>query len=578
MKSAYTERTQTLQTQRGIRQILSVVITMLALLTSCVDESSRSSSKTITSFGTTSETYCETYYDVSSLTCRSSSCASGTHEADADEISAVLEELEEMLEDEDITEDEYDEIYENLEAAETICVDGSGILRPTDQVYIDGDVCACQDGLPASINDCESFCASEDSTESITVFGDVTLGSDILLNDELGNLYNWCYAEIDGSDYTGPGCSLEVWDGDAYQYLSISISEGSNSFTAVLDNLDQKVTYIMRIKETESGSEAQSEAWQLYLKEYTEEDEDSDGPLNVTPVSQYTCIYRATATDSDGDVNYTEYARQHFYFASDNTPSSLPDDTDTIICHDVQTYGDDDSSLYPRLELTTAFVMWNQDDSRFNDSDSDGTIDVNEDMTEDYKSLTNQEDSSDVELELFSVFSWNNIPEIDGWKSSTEANLGLIMIPFIGEDDHADCPVQADYLGDNTLYNLIGDYVGVDTEGIYMAESEPYSDGSSTIIDIIIVPEAALKEVWFYYEDGQYLVPDDDTAETKTIRFYYPMDPDAPYIQKASQTLYTVRYPDEIGTDGTTTGIITGTRPPDNRFACVPASEQASKV
>ncbi len=558
-----------------IRSILALMLSSLILLSSCVEDSPRSG-KLIEQFGVTEEEYCSTYYDVSALNCRNSSCATGTHEATADEITQVKDELENLLEEEELSQEDYEDIVANVTAAEVICVDGSGILRPDGEVYLSGDLCACQNGLPASINGCETTCADKASTTDVTLFGKVTLGPNILLNEELGNLYNWCNAEITGSDYTGPGCKLEFSDGDTTDYAEITIPVGSNTFSVVLSttSMKQNQTYIVKIVERESGSFASSNAKQLSLKEYEEDDTDPLGPLNITPVSQYSCILRQTSTDPDnGDVTYVTIAKQHYYYSSGNTPPSLPDDTPQYLCHDEQTYGEDDSVLYPRLELSQPFVMWNQDDTRFNDSDSDGVIDVNEKITEDYKVATGNVSDSSIDLQLFSVFPWNSIPAIDGWRSSTQANLGLIMIPFVNNQNLAECPDQQDYIGDNPLYNVIGDYVGVDTEGLYMAESEPYQDSQgNTIIDIIMIKETNLKQTWFYYEDGKFLKPDTTTSRTKTIHFFYPLDKDAPFIQKASQVLYTVRYPDEIGTDGVTTGIVTGNRPPDNRFACIPVS------
>lgn len=564
------------QQERNLFTRVALILGMLPLIliTSCVSENPRSS-KLIEKFGTAVEESCSTYYDVSSLSCRQNSCATGTHEATADEITQVNEELEELLQNEDLTQDEYDEIIANVESAKVICVDGSGILRPDGEVKISGDLCACKNGLPASINGCETTCASKTATANITLFGKVSLGPSILLNKELGNLYNWCNNEITGSDFTGPGCKLEFSDGDNTDYAEINIPVGGNTFTVDLSttSMKQNQTYIIKIVETESGSAASSNTKQIHLKEYEEEDTSPTGPLNVSPVSQYSCILRQISTAPNGDISYVTIAKQHYYFASGNTPPSLPDDTPRYVCHDVQTYGEDDSILYPRFELTQPFVMWTQDDTRFNDSDSDGVIDVNERITEDYKVATGKVNDASVELELFSVFPWNSIPQIDGWKGSTQANIGLIMIPFVNGQNLAECPKQSDYIGDNPLYNVIGDYVGVDTEGLYMAESEPYQDSQgNTIIDIIMIKESDLKRTWFYYEDGKFLVPDTTTSRTKTIHFFYPLDKNAPYIQKASQVLYTVRYPDEIGTDGVSTGLVTGNRPPDNRFACIPAS------
>lgn len=553
---------------------LELGLVALCMLTSCVADTPRSG-KNIAKFGTTSADTCTTFYDLSALSCRPSACVSGTHQASVTEISQAKDELKIQLNDGTITQDQYNNILANMATASNICVNGSGILRPSGEVYIDGGLCACQNGKPASINDCEATCAGKPSSAKTTLYGKVTLGPDILLNSQLGNLYNWCNVEITGSDLTGPACKLEFSNGDSTDYAEITIPTGSNTFSVDLStsSMKQNQTYIIKIVETGSGSNASSDAKQLRLKAYTDPSTTPAGPLNVAPVNQYACILRQISTASNGDISYVAIAKQHYYFAAGNTPPSLPDNTPRYVCHDVQVHGENDSILYPRLGLTQPFVMWSQNDTRFNDSNSDGVIDVNVSITDDYKVAAGKQGDASVDLKLFSVFPWNSIPQIDGWKSSTQANIGLIMIPFVNSQNLAECPKQADYIGDNPLYNVIGDYVGVDTEGLYMAESEPYQDSQgNTIIDIIMIKESDLKQTWFYYENGQFLVPDTTTSRTKTIHFFYPLDTSAPYIQKASQVLYTVRYPDQIGTDGVSTGLVTGNRPPDNRFACIPAS------
>lgn len=529
---------------------------------SCVDESGRAGRKVIARGGVTEEepTFCNGSYNVNERSC-GTSCPTGTHVATADEIDEAKTELNALGLDSATLED----ILSNIDSALEVCVNGSGILRPDNQVFIDKGFCACQNGNPASINDCAAFCSSK-NTNNITLYGKVTVGEDILFNESLGNLQNWCSAEIPGSDFVSPQCQLELFDGISTIFLNITVA--GNSFEAIVDTLDKDKTYVAKIRETGSGSNVSSQAFQLRLKDFVEDDQSPEGPLKIMPVSQYSCIF--LARQNTPVESFTEYAKRHFYFAASNQPPSLPPNQELTKCHDKQIYGETDSPLFPRLELIPQqFAVWDQTDIRFNDGDVDGNIDINTEITEDFRNLTG---NTSATLNLFSVFAWPNLPEISDFKSIVNANLGLIMIPFVDAQNRGECPKQADYLGDNPLYQIIGEKVGVDTEGLFMAESEPYLDASgSSIIDIIMIREGQLKNVWFYFENGQHFVPDAITAGSKTIHFYWPLDPVNPYVRKSDQIIYTVRFPDQIGKNGVQTGIVEGVRPPDKRFACIPA-------
>jgi|GEM_PF-483699 len=562
--------------QFSIQKIIILAgLTCLVTLFSCVDESSRKGRGTVARFGTadTTPAFCTETYNITDRSCITS-CPTGTRVADTNEIQDAIDELNAFnppLAD-------LDDILSNINAAAQVCVNGSGVLRPTNQVFIKKNFCACSSGKAVIVNDCEAICSSK-TTPTLTLYGSTNLGPDILLNEDLGNLFNWCNVEITGSDFTAPGCRLEVFDGTSTQFLDLNIPAGSNTFTANLETLEKEKTYIARIKESESGSEAQSQPFQIYLKDLDTDNTSPVGPLKIMPVSQYTCIFRSANTDQNtGERVYLEFARQHYYFAASNTPPSLPPNNPLIICHDIQNFGENDSPIFPRLELINQhFAVWDQSDVRFNDGNSDGAIDINAEITEEFKIATNQENNAAVSLNLFSVFPWRNLPEANGFKDITEANLGLVMIPFVDANNRGECPNRSDYLGNNPLYRIVGDKVGVDTEGLFMAESEPYLDGNGgTVLDILMIKESDLNQVWFYFENGQHFVPDEITSGSKTIHFYWPLDKSAPYIRKSNQIIYTVRFPDQIGRSGVTTGIVEGVRPPDKRFACIPASNSPS--
>jgi len=541
--------------------LLVAVLVNLSLF-SCVDDSSRAGRKIISRGRVVEEVseFCLETYNISERTCINS-CPNGSRVANNDEIEQAKSELNGL----GLTSEELEDILANIEAAKQVCVVGSGVLRPDDQVFIDKGYCACQNGNPVSINDCIAFC-SDKAVNNITLYGSVTLGPDILLNTTLGNLQNWCNAEIPNSDFVAPQCQLELYDGNAFTYFNITVA--GNRFTALLDTLPKDVTYVARIKETGSGSNVQSQPFQLRLKDFDPNDQVADGPLKIMPVSQYSCIF--LARQNEPVVSFTEYARRHFYFASSNNPPSLPPGLDLIKCHDKNIYGNNDSPLFPRLELIPQhFAVWDQSDVRFSDADGDGAIDINTEVTKEFRDRTG---NSDAELNIFSVFAWPNIPAVEDYKDLGNPNLGFILLPFVDDQNRGTCPKQQDYLGNRPIYQIIGEKVGVDTEGLFMAESEPYIDQTgSSILDILLIREGQLKKVWFYFENGQHLIPDPVTAGSKTVHFYWPLDTENPYIRKSDQLIYTVRYPDQIGKNGVQTGVVTGLRPPDKRFACIPA-------
>lgn len=547
---------------KGQFTILNLLVLLgLMLQFSCVDESGREGRKLISRGGTTTQepTFCNDTFYITERSCISS-CPTGTRVATENEVEEAKVELQAL----DLTPEDLESILNNIDSAVDVCVDGSGILRPDNQVFIDSSFCACQAGKPISINDCAATCQSKTQT-SLVLFGKVTVGADILFNDVLGNLQNWCNVEIPGSDFVTPQCQLEVFDGISKNYLNMDVA--GNSFQVNLDQLDFDKTYVAKIVETGSTSMVQSQAFQFRLKEFVPESTTPEGPLKIMPVNQYACVELARQPDPE---SFTNHAKKHYYFAASNNPPSLPPNQELVKCHDKQIFGEADSPLFPRLDLIPQhFAVWDQSDIRFNDGDVDGTIDINEEVTQEFRDRTG---STDANLNLFTVFQWPNIPQIPEFKNIVNANLGFIMIPFVDAQNRGECPTQEDYLGDNVLYQIIGEKVGVDTEGLFMAESEPILDtsGASTF-DIIMVREGQLKKAWFYFENGQHFVPDAITAGSKTIHFYYPFDFNAPYVRKSDQLIYTVRFPDQIGKGGVQTGIVEGIRPPDKRFACIPA-------
>lgn len=468
-----------------------------------------------------------------------------------------------------ITAEQTEDIQIIIASSAGICVDETTqIVRPTDEVYINKDFCACTGSVPDIINNCSSFCSGQ-STEAATLFVSTTLGPTINLNENLGNLHNWCNTEI-GDGLTSPQCFLEVFDGNGTESLSIEINPGANNFKVNISSLALDKTYVATLKETGSGSNAKSQSFQIRRTVFDNTTGPDDTPLKIMPVSQYTCLTRAGAATNAGNL-FDNAARLHFYYPSNNKPTSMPPGDPYLFCHDVTKYGENDSPLYDRLEnIPQHFALWDQSDIRFADQNGNSRSDINETIQQrllDEFGITKT-------VNIFGLLTWPNKPNAGG----VAPNMGFYLLPWIDSiTGRAYCPDQDNYNSSDKLFNILKEVVGVSTEGIYMSIKEPEllaTDAGQPVLapqDILIVRENLLKKIWFYYENGQHFVPDEITASQKTIHFYWPADPVNPYIKKSSQKIYTVRRPTELTTDSGQTGLQTSISPPDKRFGCAPA-------
>ncbi len=534
-----------------------VIFTTLTGLTSCVSGDGREGKPVISSSNQASGALgCEEdlFWLSTGDTCVST-CPEGTSIPTSTELAEIVAE-------------ETEENQTIIANSAGVCVDDP-IVRPTDEVFIKSDFCACKSGLPDIINNCESYCAST-TTDTPTLYVSTTLGANIALNENLGSLDNWCNNEI-GDGLTGPACFLEVYDGNSTSDLSVEINSGSNSFSANISSLALNTTYVATLKEKGSGSNAQSKSFQIRRIEYDGDDDDSDEtPLKIMPISQYTCLTRA-GTQVDAGNLYDNAARLHYYFPSNNSPPSLPPGDPFLFCHDVSRYGEDDSPLYDRLELIPQHMaLWDLSDVRFADQNSDSRSDINETiqqrLLDDY-GITKT-------INIFGLLTWPNMPNIDG----NTPNMGYYMVPWIDSvTGRAFCPDQTNYNSEDKLFNILKEVVGVSTEGMYMAVKEAElltnTDDEPVLAptDIMIIRENLLKKIWFYYENNQHYVPDEITATQKTIHFYWPADESNPYIRKSTQKIYTIRRPSELNVGSDQVGIPTTVDPSDKRFGCMPA-------
>ena len=137
--------------------------------------------------------------------------------------------------------------------------------RPTNQIDIKLNYCSCINGKSDLIYDCDNFCAQAPITSAPTLYLDTIMGPDILKNPKLGNLYNWCTVQLN-SDGIPPQCFLNATDGIHEVTIPVSINPKSNSLTANIQDLNLDRTYVLKIIEGKTGSDAQSKEFQLRRK------------------------------------------------------------------------------------------------------------------------------------------------------------------------------------------------------------------------------------------------------------------------------------------------------------------------
>lgn len=451
-------------------------------------------------------------------------------------------------------------------------------VRPTNKVYIKSGFCACEKGKPIILGDCLAYCAENTATDP-TLFVSTRLDAEVELM--FGNLTNWCQQEIDDGN-TNPNCFLRVRSEQEEKDIVMGL-QSSNKFKVNIQSLQIEKTYTAKIVVVDSGgTRAQSESFQIYRKEYKSEVVRPVGPLKIMQVSQYHCLFRAIRASTN---NFSEEAshvgKVHYFFVSNTQPPPIPLASvgqRFYYCHDVETYGVTDRSTYDRLGLVNnAFNVWDQSDLRFYDTFGTGKMDINiliEDRIEELFGIT-------AEMNLFTSFNWPNYP-----LAQNSPIVGFYMVPWTDPSSgRTFCPKQADYNSTRPEFQVLKEFVGVDTEGLYFSKKDPETveDENGTQIpvpdDYLLINENLLKKIWFYMESGTHIVPDDITAAQKTIHFYWPPvydedgEPVEPYLQKSTQRIYTViSQTDSLGPgSATSSGARTSVPTSDKRFGCIPA-------
>jgi hypothetical protein len=459
----------------------------------------------------------------------------------------------------------------NEEAADKFSVEflndvSVGEKRPTNQIDIKSNFCSCLNGKSDLISDCDDLCSQKPVTSTPVLYLDTILGDEILHNPKLGNLYNWCNAQLSG-DVTTPQCFLNATDGvTVIDTIPVTINKNSNSLSANIQSLSLNKTFILKIIEGKTGSNAQSREFQLRRKKQASNPPDRNGALKTTPIKQYTCISYGGRLDSNGDVIRDSYSRVFYYFAANETPPPMPPSRSglsQVVCHDEQTYPGNDSIMYPRLELVPQhFEAWDKFDMRFISlPENFGKLTIHKILEgrlfDDYNISTT--------IDLFRLVRYPSGP-------TSNTPLAYIMLPFINQNTgRSFCPGSNNSSGD-PLLQILSEYMG-DTEGLYLGEKEAevIREGANqnVIYGTMFTNETILKNYGFMIENGLKARANEDTLHTHTIYYYWPVNDTQDPLVQGNRKLFTVRNPDQLN-GNVPTGIPSSLRTSDKRIGCIP--------
>jgi hypothetical protein len=480
-----------------------------------------------------------------------------------------------------VTDEIQSEIRSKIEINRDFCF---AIKRPSNKISIKEGFCACRDGKPDILGDCVSFCNGKTTTTEAKLYAEAVLDPDVQSNSKFGNLHNWCNSDI-GDGLAAPSCVLRAESLTTSLELTVQTFPNSNRFETNISTLPFDQTFIFRLVEKGSGSNAQTRAKQLMrIQQEDNNNNFIETPLQITSVNQYDCYSLVPDPNLTTSQNLfaNQITKQHYYFPSNEQPLPLPPDLDTVYCHDIQQFPGSDSAIYPRLNVIPGHLaMWDKRDIRFVDSDSNGQRDINDLLTQ---KITEEYNISYSFDNIFTALPLPLMPEIDNQTAQVtgnwvESNTGFFMTPFTNfSTGEIFCPTRDHYNSNDPVFRVMKEVVGVDTEAVYFALSEKttinLSDGQKRLFSTFVaIRESTLKKIWFYFDNGQHLEHNSVTAFQRPIHFYWPPNPSAPFQKNADQKLYTVGTSEEVSSQFTTfdDGSITSKiEPRDKRFGCIP--------
>lgn len=546
-----------------MKEKLASIILFTLLVSSCVQEAGRSNRVISGTTDLVDSCGSSLFYEIENEQCVSS-CSDGFHIGSTSEVSEITESLTESQQ-------------EILSGAKGACLkDSDDIIRPSGAVFINSDFCVCKDKESVTLNtspNCPTFCAAK--TDSVaTIYGTVTVGAEIVNQPLFANLHGWCTNAIQtGSnpDPAQPQCLLEAKDGTG---VTLTTTAGTNKFQAALEpSLSFDTAYVLNIRETRTGTNAQSDYIQVLLKNPT--DDDDSGVIRFKKITQYTCLRFLIEKETNSNVSiYSDMARSHFYFRPDSAPPALPATEQNIVCFNYREHNTRiDNEEYARLEYrANHFAVWDLNDPRMYLENN--ALKANTLIKEEYAKKTGETLSQD----MFSLLQWSNVPQVDGI-AGAQPNLGYIMVPFVDKYGFGKCPGIDDYNSTDPLYNVLKSFIEIPTEALYIGvgPTETFTDSqgqSSTVSpDYMFIRESELKPIWFHIINGTKTRPTSLSVRDYTTYYYWPpvANDSDPFTQKGYQKRYTIRAADDLSDATSGSGIPVGIRPSDKRIACVPA-------
>lgn len=422
--------------------------------------------------------------------------------------------------------------------------------RPDNAFSFKENTCVCRNSQPVSRGDCTNVCRGKNTKGADVLFADFSVSS-VLANSSLKHVKNWCYKYLIG-DSAFPKCALEARDSQGNKTLLTNFNfPKNNSISVDVSSLADDESYWFRLVET--TSKAGSIPQEIFLF-------DPVGyPLKTTQFSQFSC-YPKTSKDQ----------RVNFYFGP-YAPTALRGD-EKVVCHDVVKYGEKDSELFPRLDLTTPVAaLWNQQNYLFYDNNGDGVLDVNELVI---KKITEAGGETSSKVRLFGLLSAPGTKDnnIEAGNSSYD-RLGVLMSYWVESVNfNSFCPDEKDYATGKPEFKAMQEILGKGTEGIYVADRS-----ENEMKSYLLIRESDVRSVWFYMNNGTPAKPSEDQIQFQTIYFYYPINRAAPYVKAPHQKLYRVRSVSELGSNLTTlqaflptTGEMISYPAHDRKIGCVP--------
>lgn len=438
--------------------------------------------------------------------------------------------------------------------------------RPTDDISIES-YCSCLNGKSDSINRCDEFCASKPITNNPILYVNTILGPKTQTHDKIKTLYQWCTVQLNQDDTT-PGCMLQANDGMNVIEIPVNVDKKTNSFNANINQLTKNRTWILKLQEVKTGSNAQTNAFQ-FRRNNPSPSWPEPALLKVMPINQYTCMHFGGKFDSEGNVIRTSFARLFYYFQNGEIPVPMPPAhggrLPMIACHDDQINPGNDNAEYERLEkINNHFVVWDMANKFFIASEGDGKLLINKVLRH---RLFEEYNISVPYLDLFQELNFLKRP-------GTSSILGRFLIPFTNLDSGISfCPTEQDYKGNQPLFNLLGEYI-VDTEALYIAEKEAemIGDGAleKTIYGTMLIKENIINKYGFYIENGLKIKITEDAKHTnKTIFYYWPVSDAMDPMIKGPRKLFTVKNIGELS--GSINGVLPlRMRTTDKRIGCIP--------